>query len=662
MGMARFLRTMALAAAIGLLAPRLTAFDAPPRWLACDSPCPWSQVVNGLCGRIVCADLEQGQVFFELRNVLDRPLSVPWCVYCRDAGWLRPRAPLQLPSGEQGRRCVGAQLLTLRIWDGAGYWRDASWPPADPGLAPVGYDGIDGADYDLLSRCVLAPGERCLGVVASSPVLPGTQCALTLTLHQDATTPEAWSGSLEMGPNPWFFPAHAPPSRSTEDVPEHVAPLRFAPVPDGYQAGVVRDQYRFNRYVQLNDDLRAAIDSFRRGSAADYYMGRVLTAQNQAERCYLLEQAAALQVSDEALGKLTNALRPVSDVAVADALQALDELCGAITFPAWAVARIDAAAQSQAYVLTPGGMEGPTMAGMVEESALCTRMAYDHQPAYRPVLRRAVTQQHALPAALLLAIYHDQSGSDLILAALRDLVAHLQPQSDTNPRQEQEFDQQFYGLNSAAWSLHLRAAVPLLLAVRQQRWCNGQVERALAEIGDPAAIPGLQALRSAVAAGTDCSETLTPDAVSTRVLELDLAIATLQPDSAAALKALQGSAGSQPLAQARILRQRHGEQGRLTPAELAQAFKASSSNAVCKWVVIALSTIRTRACTQALIDCLASPNANRQFPDQVQGADPRNVATMLAMVLRDQTGCSLGTDPGPWQAWWQEVGSHLLGP
>jgi hypothetical protein len=52
-------KALAVAAALILLAPQLLSFEAPPRWLACDSPCPWSQPVNGLRGRIVLADLEQ---------------------------------------------------------------------------------------------------------------------------------------------------------------------------------------------------------------------------------------------------------------------------------------------------------------------------------------------------------------------------------------------------------------------------------------------------------------------------------------------------------------------------------------------------------------------------------------------------------------------------
>jgi len=667
MGRARFPRIQALAAAFALfvlLTPRIMALDAPQRWLATDSRCPWSSTVNGLAGRIVFADCENGQVFFELRNVQRQPLTVPWCVYCRDAGGLRPRDGELLPSGGRGQRCNGAQLMTLRAWDGTGSWQDVIWPAEGSAPSAVSDDGTDGPDYDLMSTCVLAAGERCLGVLARSAIPADGQCAMALILHRGATTAGAWSGTLEMGPSPWFpSELHAGASRATEPLPEHVAPLRLGAVADNTLPPVYREESDLNWSFQLNQPWSRAIATFRPADGATYYMGRVLTASRLADRYYLLAQAAALQTSDEALRKLSYDLQPASDLRVAGALTALSSLAMAITFPPATVACIAEAGDDQRYVLTQGGMESRSLASMVAESTLCTMMAYARQPAYRTWLRHAVASQHSLPAALFLVSYEDPLAAPPIVAALRAAVAQLQRPNDLTPQQNQEMAYQLYRLINGVWQLKLKAAAPLLLQVRQQRWCNGQIEEALSAIGEPAVLPGLQALRVTVAAGSDCGEILSPADILSHGLALDLAIAALQSDRSAALHALLTRVGDQPGVQTQILNLLYSDRPQVDPAAITQLFTMASSRAVCDWAIAELYRTPTRASTAALIDCLASTNANRSFADAAtqRGAVP-SLAEVLAMELRARTGCSLGDDVGLWRQWWEEVGSHLLGP
>ena len=675
MGMARLTRTLALAAGVALLllrAPCLLALDAPPRWLDLDSRCPWSPPVHGLSGRIVWVDLEDGQVFFELKNVSRQTLIVPWCIYCHDADGLRPRDGGLLPSGEQGSRCSGAQVVQLRCWDGTGTWHEILWPAE--GAVPVavvatdGSDGSDGSDapsYDLMSRCALAAGERCLGTVARSPIEPSAAYAVSLTLRQPPGASGHWAGSLEMGPCPWFAPFQPTLSPTAERLPEHVAPLRALLMRDMIESEVLRAQESLNGAFQLNEPLSRAIATFRPADATAYYMGRVVAAHTESERCYLLAQAAALQTSDEALRKLTNHLRPMSELSVSDALLAISCLSRLIILPPWAMDRIIAAAASQAYVESPGGLEIRTLASVVEESSIRIWLTYTRQPAYRTELRRQVATQQSVQAALDLANYYqDPLAGSVLVDALRDTLSQLQQAATMTPQRKRELEGTLYPVINGAGQLRLPAAVPLLLQARQLYWNNGQIEQALSAIDDPTALPALQALRLTVAGGIDCGETLSPAESAKRVVVLDAAIASLQPDRSAALHALLARLGDQPQDATGVLDLLKAPPGQMSPQEMSQVFITSTSNAVCAWAAYALSASQTRAATAALIDCLASPNATREFSDlpdnrRMPGG---SLPAYLAETLRFRSGCSLGTDAGLWRAWWTEVGSHQLGP
>jgi len=635
--------------------PIASAMDDPPRWMPADGVCPWSAADHGLCGRIVSATWSAGEVFLELKNVTQEPLTVPWFISCHDAPLLHPLSGL-LPNGLSGRPIAAAAVVGLRWWGADRTWTRASWPgPALPAPAQSPVTPVSAASrpLDLMATVRLEPGQSALCWVAGRGLETTDHVACALDLHGTGQSPGDWVGTLQLGPSPWNGDPSLGAMRSA-------LPMLLPPLADVVD-DLTREQGEDDPFHQLwghNAALASALFVYDPSSVVQRCIARSHGASESNQRILYLFLAAQTLPNDEALRELAGYLDPPRTYpAVVHALRAFFFAARWVPVPAAAVKRLITASESGDAVATQVPRLGPfTLAYLVTDSQVLHVLLTHRNPTYLAYLHQQLHDHPGLDAAYQLSFIGDAAGKDLIMQELRrdvaQLLAHPQQRGqDTGP------------LDRAIWhagDLHLREAVPLLLTVLPQHWTGGWCLDALTEIGDPRAIPVLQDLQDHLDDYREDGAPLAADEVQTRRGLIAVALACIAPHDPERLFALLKTYG----ANAQVAERLGAALG--DPLDLGGIpyLQASMRTAVlydtCWNCCIALRNLHTVSSIHALIECLSYPCITRAFTGHRISTD--NLGHLIASCLRDATGLSIGDDAASWEAWWQGVGCHLLGP
>lgn len=213
---------------------------------------------------------------------------------------------------------------------------------------------------------------------------------------------------------------------------------------------------------------------------------------------------------------------------------------------------------------------------------------------------------------------------------------------------------EFWEVLGALVELRAREAVPILVKHLE---LMGVID-ALRDIGDPQAVPALEALVRRRGKIVKNGRPVEPRLEEYRLYEARVALACLAPNWGARLGKLLLDRSLDPTERSNVLTYLYNQglyRGGIDPGcipYLVKAIRSDPDPCVVGWAITTLGNIRHKAAVDALIQCLDVDFSGREKKPDIKGGRRDPHRDKVVEKLQHLTDQNLEADKKQWQAWW----------
>lgn len=612
--------------------------EPKPRAVAMPPWFQWSGVVNDLACRIEYAN-DGGYavgytVMVRLENRGTKPMKVPMG-NPRDS---KPARIFELHARHQNESWAREPWLHGEHLDGPG--PEVEWNGI---VHPSMEAGNDADRMDL----TLKPGESALAYLCGAPFQTRKTSEIKVVIRRAATEdPNTWHGVLESPP----FPADLTEkkleaSAGTLQAPDYFPEWNHIRFKSNRMCGDESEVHR----LRISNAALVKIMAFYEPTRLCKVLEGLMAAEQDLPMKLLLASEAAPAGSESAAQLILDCLSDTDGQMVMSTLDAMKRLVYRYEnrVPQWLLALTNYALHDDRRVTGTGMATWRYSAGYrvsyLAEHSIDLPGAFGYTKC-----------KEAVP--MLLELLKDPDGyvSDTIQAlgsigderAVPTLLEMMADDARTGGHQ-------FRSLARALGALKAKEAVPALL--KHLRY--DEAIEALASIGDPCAVPALQALINSEGR-IDDSEDNHFESASDRLVAAKIAVAALDTTARTQkLCELLNEPDFDRFDRRLVVRRLGDEPDPKAIPFLLKAIKEDSSGTVVYEAITTLSAFRHKDAITALIDCF---DVNFQgMNDWSRASTPDGFRRIIARSLQRITGEDIEPDKEQWSQWWNTRGVEI---